>query len=68
LPPLEIDYLRAFFARGGIVFLGVFRENWCANVVFLHGKCGEVVVKTWWETDIKSALKSETGFQGLFSV
>jgi hypothetical protein len=49
-------------------FLGVFRENWCANVVFLHGKCGEVVVKTWWETDIKSALKNETGFQGLFSV
>jgi hypothetical protein len=57
-----------FFARGGVVFFGVFSTKLVCKRGVLHGKHRELVVKTWWETDIKSALKNETGFRDLFSV
>jgi hypothetical protein len=47
-------------------FCGVFREFGRANVVFLHGKCGEVVVDCVATDTSKSALKNETGSRDLF--
>jgi hypothetical protein len=48
LPPLEIDYLRAFFAHGGVVFFGGFSTKLVCKRGVLHGKhretCGENVV------------------------
>jgi hypothetical protein len=49
-------------------FCGVFREFGRANVVFLPGKRGEVVVDCVATDTSKSALKNETGFRDLFLV
>jgi hypothetical protein len=42
--------------------VGVFRESWCANVVFLHGKRGAVVVICVAGNDSKCSTKNGTAF------
>jgi hypothetical protein len=36
--------LQVFFDVVDVMFCWVFGELWCANVVFLHGRCGADVV------------------------
>jgi hypothetical protein len=51
-------------------FAGVFAKNGCANLGFLRGKRGEVVVNCVAGSDSKSALKNGTGvsvFSSVFS-
>ena len=62
----DFPLFKYLFYVGFRAIYGVFSKNWCAIVVFLHGKCGEVVVICMAGNARFSGSKKVTGFRGLF--